>query len=114
MICKSSLFLLLTSLLTFGAQAAEIEADRLSAIVKVLASDEFEGRAPGGAGEAKTVAYLVEQFTALGLEPGGSDGGWTQAVPLVHTQLQTPVKLELAIGDAHQPLVQGQDVEVST
>ncbi|MCW8872513.1 MAG: M28 family metallopeptidase, partial [Xanthomonadales bacterium] len=32
----------------------------------------------------------------------------------VHTQLQTPVKLELAIGDAHQPLVQGQDVEVST
>jgi Zn-dependent M28 family amino/carboxypeptidase len=114
MICKSSLFLLLTSLLTFGAQAAEIEADRLSAIVKVLASDEFEGRAPGGAGEAKTVAYLVEQFTALGLEPGGSDGGWTQAVPLVHTQLQTPVKLELAIDDVHQPLVQGQDVEVST
>jgi len=114
MICKSRLLLLLTSLLAFGAQAAEIEADRLSATVKVLASDEFEGRAPGGPGEAKTVAYLEEQFAALGLEPGGTNGGWTQAVPLVHTQLQTPVKLGLAVGDTHQPLVQGLDVEVST
>ena len=111
---KAAFLLIFAVLICGGAQAAEIEADRLSAIVKVLASDEFEGRAPGGAGETKTVAYLVERFAALGLEPGGANGGWTQAVPLVHTQLQTPVKLELAIGDVHQPLVQGQDVEVST
>jgi Zn-dependent M28 family amino/carboxypeptidase len=111
---KAAFLLIFAVLFCGGAQAAEIEADRLSAIVKVLASDEFEGRAPGGAGETKTVAYLVERFAALGLEPGGANGGWTQAVPLVHTQLQTPVKLELAIGDVHQPLVQGQDVEVST
>ena len=30
--------------------------------MKVLASDEFEGRAPGSAGEEKTVAYLSAQF----------------------------------------------------
>jgi hypothetical protein len=36
-------------------RAAEIDSTRMSRIVKVLASDEFEGRAPGGPGEALTV-----------------------------------------------------------
>jgi len=114
MTCKSCFFPLLASLLAFAAQADEIDATRLSDIVKVLASDEFEGRAPGGPGEAKTIAYLEERFTELGLEPGGANGGWTQAVPLIHTQLQQPVKLAFALGAVRQPLVQGQDVEVST
>ncbi len=35
-------------------------------------------------------------------------------MPLIHTQLQQPVKLALARGAVRQPLVQGQDVEVST
>ncbi|WP_271299094.1 M28 family peptidase [Sphingomonas sp. CV7422] len=70
---------------TPGAPA--ISADRLSADVKVLASDAFEGRAPGTAGETKTVDWLVAQFKAAGLEPGGPDGGWTQPVPLIRTRL---------------------------
>ncbi len=48
-----------------------------------LASDELEGRAPGTPGEDRTVAYLVEQFTALGLRPGNPDGTYVQNVPLV-------------------------------
>ncbi|HSG88047.1 MAG TPA: hypothetical protein VLA56_02465, partial [Pseudomonadales bacterium] len=55
-----------------------IDGERLSEIVRVLASDEFEGRAPGGPGEAKTIAFLIDQFRSLGLEPDGEDGGWTQ------------------------------------
>ena len=35
-----------------------IDAAAVLAHIKVLASDEFEGRAPGTAGEEKTVAYL--------------------------------------------------------
>ena len=65
--------------------AEQIDAKQLSEIVKVLASDEFEGRAPGGPGEEKTIAYLVKKFEALGLMPGGEHGSWTQAVPLIHT-----------------------------
>ena len=64
-----------------------ISADRLSADVKILASDAFGGRAPGTAGEAKTIDWLVAQFKAAGLQPGGRGGSWTQAVPLVRTQL---------------------------
>jgi len=51
--------------------------------IKVLASDEFEGRAPGTPGEERTVAYLVEQFKKLGLKPGNPDGSYVQNVPLM-------------------------------
>jgi Zn-dependent M28 family amino/carboxypeptidase len=51
--------------------------------IKVLSADDFEGRAPGTAGEDKTVEYLTSQFKQLGLQPGNTDGTYTQAVPLV-------------------------------
>lgn len=94
--------------------AAAIDSQRLSDIVKVLASDEFEGRAPGGPGEAKTIAFLVEQFQSLGLEPGGVDGTWTHSVPLIHTQLAQNGNVSIATGDSKQTWQQGIDVEVST
>ena len=46
---------------------AAITESGIRAHIEVLASDMFEGRAPGTPGEEKTVQYLVEQFTALGL-----------------------------------------------
>ena len=51
--------------------------------IKVLASDEFEGRAPGTAGEERTLEYLVRQFKGMGLKPGSPDGTYFQNVPLV-------------------------------
>jgi Zn-dependent M28 family amino/carboxypeptidase len=64
--------------------------ERMSKITRVLASDEFQGRSMGTAGEEKTVAYLIEQFREAGLEPGGENGGWTQTVPMIRTKLQSP------------------------
>jgi Zn-dependent M28 family amino/carboxypeptidase len=86
-----------------------ISPARLSADVKTLASDAFEGRAPGTPGEAKTVEWLVAQFKAAGLQPGGRGGSWTQDVPLIRTQLGQGT---IAVGGT--PLVQGRDVYVST
>jgi len=91
-----------------------IDSQRLSNIVKVLASDEFEGRAPGGPGEAKTIEFLIDQFQSLGLEPGGTDETWTHAVPLIHTQLASDGRLSVSVGDMSQNWVQGLDVAVST
>lgn len=54
----------------------------LAEMVKVLSSDDFEGRAPGTLGEQKTVTYLIERFKAAGLQPGNK-GSWTQDVPIV-------------------------------
>ncbi len=62
--------------------ADQLSEERLREGIAVLSSDEFEGRSPASAGEALTVAYLVEQFEAAGLEPGNGDS-WTQDVPLV-------------------------------
>ncbi len=106
--------LILICLLAFNLQAAQIESTRLSETVKVLASDEFEGRAPGSPGEEKTVPYLIQRFADLGLQPGGENGTWTQAVPLIHTQLQNPVKLLVNSAEGDFPLEQAVDVEVST
>ncbi|MGB5720750.1 MAG: hypothetical protein WBM34_08655, partial [Woeseiaceae bacterium] len=97
-----------------GRAAAQIDTARLSEIVKVLASDEFEGRAPGTPGGRKTVSYLRDQFRSLGLEPGGLDGTFLQTVPLIRTQVGTPATLRFGIGEVTQTLEQQIDIEVST
>jgi len=60
-----------------------VTSDKLLRHIKTLASDEFEGRAPGTKGEELTVNYLTEQFKRLGLKPGNPDGSYAQKVPLV-------------------------------
>lgn len=59
-----------------------ITADEMMTHIKVLGSDEFEGRAPGSKGEELSVKYITEQFRALGLRPGNTNGSYTQEVPL--------------------------------
>ena len=66
-----------------------VNADDLLGHIRVLASDEFEGRAPGSPGEERTVRYLVEQFKKLGLTPGNPDGSYVQDVPLVGFQVKS-------------------------
>ena len=59
-----------------------ITPDGLLAHIKILASDEFEGRAPGTKGEELSVKYIADQFKKIGLKPGNPDGTYTQEVPL--------------------------------
>ncbi len=51
-------------------------------VTRILSSDAFEGRTPGTPGEEKTIALMIERFTAAGLKPGNGDS-WLQEVPLV-------------------------------
>ncbi|MFC6980032.1 M28 family metallopeptidase [Microbulbifer taiwanensis] len=83
------------------AEKAQVEAMAadLHKHIEVLASDEFEGRAPATKGEELTVNYLAEQFEALGLEPGvvDTDGepSWFQQVPVVEMQIEsTPMDIK--------------------
>ncbi|WP_089217387.1 M28 family metallopeptidase [Sphingopyxis indica] len=110
-------------LATFAAPAAAqstpdaaggIDADNLVQTVRTLASDQFQGRAPGTAGEDRTIGYLIGRLQALGLEPGGTGGGWTQAVPLLHTRLGAPDTLAFERGGAKMPLTFGTDIYLST
>jgi Zn-dependent M28 family amino/carboxypeptidase len=64
-------------------QLPSVDMAAVLAHTKALASDEFEGRAPGTAGEDRTVGFLVDQFKKAGLKPGNTDGTYIQKVPLV-------------------------------
>ena len=114
--------LLLSSCLFVGglAQAANdlpgggIDPQALSRHVRVLASDEFEGRAPASEGEERTVQYLIEQFRSYGLQPGGVDGSWVQPVPLVRAQLEGAATASLALKQGRRALVNGVDVTLQS
>ncbi len=76
-----------------------VDAQRYAEHLATLASDEFEGRAPGTRGERLTLAYLVEQFSALGLEPGYGDE-FLQPVPMVEMTNEARSPLSLSRHDA--------------
>ena len=72
----------------FDAALDLVTRDRLEAHVAYLADDRLEGRESGQPGFDLAAAYVAAQFTALGMEPGGTDG-WYQPVPLQSRELDT-------------------------
>jgi Zn-dependent M28 family amino/carboxypeptidase len=74
-----------------------ITPDGLLAHIKVLASDEFEGRAPGTKGEELSVKYITDQFKKIGLKPGNPNGTYTQEVPLAGIKSES--QMSFVIGD---------------
>jgi Zn-dependent M28 family amino/carboxypeptidase len=93
-----------------------IDPAKLSEHIKVLSSDAFEGRGPATEGETKTVAYISEQFKAVGLRPGGDlvkgDRVWTQDVPLARFRTTGPVKVSVTAGGATQDWTQGDQIAI--
>lgn len=98
------------------AATPKFDGARISADVKELASDAYEGRSPATAGEAKTIAFLSKQFADAGLQPGGDlkDGKrlWTQAVPLLRGDIVGTPSLALSSKGKPQSLTQGQEIAV--
>ncbi len=96
------------------ASWAPVDPQRLSEWTRQLGSDEMQGRAPGTEGETRTVAWLIGQFRALGLQPGGAGGSWTQIVPLIRTQV--PAQADFRIVSHGQALIlhSPADIYVST
>ncbi len=67
-------------------QYAPMTPAALRAHVEHLASDQFEGRAPGTRGETLSVDYITRSFQLAGLQPGvpaRNGARWTQNVPMV-------------------------------
>jgi Zn-dependent M28 family amino/carboxypeptidase len=109
--------LLAAPMLAQAADAPKIDPAKLSAHIKVLSSDAFEGRGPATEGEKKAVGYIVDQMKAIGLSPAGDvqkDGkrAWTQNVPLGKFEIQGPVHTHFMIGGQHVALNQGEQIAV--
>lgn len=71
-----------------------LTTEDLAEHLAVLASDEFEGRAPASKGEEKTVNYLKQQFQKLGLKPGNGES-YFQEVPMVAITADPEANLEI-------------------
>jgi Zn-dependent M28 family amino/carboxypeptidase len=89
-----------------------ITPDGLLAHIKVLASDEFDGRAPGTKGEELSVKYITDQFKKIGLKPGNPDGTYTQEVPLAG--IQSEPLMSFVIGDKTMELKYPDDFVASS
>jgi Zn-dependent M28 family amino/carboxypeptidase len=87
-----------------------LDAQQMLERIKVISSDEFEGRAPGTKGEELTVKYLEEEFRKLGLAPGATDGTYVQNVPLVGITAANTIPLTVAKGARKQTFAWADDV----
>ena len=96
--------------------AALFDARQMASVIQTIGSDAFEGRGPNTPGETKTVAYLIDQFRAGGVQPGGDPGtagrSWTQAVPLLQSDLASPPQLSVKLGGKAVALTQGEEIAV--
>ncbi len=97
---------------SYEAQTDQINAD-LHAYTKELAGDVYQGRAPGTAGETKTIQYLSREFARLGLEPG-NNGSWYQDVPITAVSADPAVVMQLRGEGVSLDLAYGRDMMVST
>src|SRR5690606_1225384 len=96
------------------AFSPELSKDDFAEMVKTLASDEFEGRAPGSPGGEMTVEYIKAQFERIGLEPGGDDGTFFQTVPMVETTADESTVLRMDVAGTASELQFGTDMVIGT
>ena len=95
------------------AFSADINEADFAEMVKVLASDEFEGRGPGSVGEEKTVEYIQAQMKRIGLQPGNGDS-YFQDVSMVETTADENTVLKLDSKGKTRDLKFGTDMVIGT
>jgi Zn-dependent M28 family amino/carboxypeptidase len=111
---------LASSIVVFVAPAVAagptFDAQRISAHVRTVSSDAFEGREVATRAETKTIDYLVSQFRSFGLVPGGDivrgQRQWTQAVPLLKSEFVADPVVGINLSGAAVNLTQGNEIAV--
>ncbi len=88
--------------------AVEVDQSTIGQHIERLASDEFLGRKPFTEGEVKTVNYLKEAFSKLGLLPGNGDS-YFQDVPMVEITGMPSEKMTVSGADKHLDLNRFED-----
>ena len=94
--------------------AASFNPSRLAQHVRTISADNYEGRAPATKGERMTVDYLVREFKAAGLQPGGDlkngKREWTQSVPLLKSDHASAPVVSIQTPGGPMPLTQGEQI----
>jgi Zn-dependent M28 family amino/carboxypeptidase len=90
-----------------------ITAEDLSKDTQILASDEFEGRAPASNGETKTVNFLEQEFQKIGLKPGNGQS-FSQEIPMVVITADPGARLEIKGGKESTSFAYREEFVAST
>jgi Zn-dependent M28 family amino/carboxypeptidase len=91
-----------------------ITSEGILSHIKVLASDEFEGRGPGTKGEDLAINYIADQFKKIGLAPGNTDGTYFQKVPLVGITTGQDAEMSVKVGSKNLKMKFGDDFVART
>jgi len=84
-----------------GFEAAEqsIQPDKLLTDVKIIASDDFEGRGAGTEGDRKARAFLGGRLAEMGFDPLFENGSYQQAVEIIGLDVGNPADLRFTAAD---------------
>jgi Zn-dependent M28 family amino/carboxypeptidase len=96
-----------------GSALESITTNGIKEQLSVIASDDFQGRAPATIGEEKTIAYLSEQFKKLGLKPA-NNGSFFQEVSLIKLTPDKSMNLDFNGGKSKVSLKYPDDFIGST
>ncbi|MDF0543083.1 M28 family metallopeptidase [Sphingobium sp. H39-3-25] len=89
-------------------------AAQVRAHVDFLADDLLEGRDTGSRGHEIAARYVASRFEALGLKPGGDNGGWYQTITFQQTdRTETPGSVSITGPAGEKSWTHGTDVLVS-
>ncbi|NNC38992.1 MAG: M28 family peptidase [Hyphomonadaceae bacterium] len=77
-------------------ETSSITAADLGRRIERLASDEFEGRAPGTKGGQLASQYIADEMKAAGLKPMGKDGTYFQPITLTEMTVQDGSFMQIA------------------
>src|SRR5882757_3034524 len=98
-----------------AAQAVAPEKDTSSwwGHIKVLASDDFQGRLTGSPGYRKAAEYVAHTFERAGLQPAGTDGYFQSVGFEVQTLQTTRSTVHLTVKQGVPPVDVSDDVVLS-
>ena len=82
-----------------------VKRQNIAAHVAFLADDAREGRMAGEPGYEEAARYVADQFSDLGLVPGGEDG-WFQQVPLISNRIDEESTTLIAHRDGEDTALQ--------
>ncbi len=106
---RLAIILILSGTIGMAAEFPRISGSTLLRHIKILSSDQFEGRAPGTEGEIRTVDYIEKAFKSIGLGPGNTDGTYVQKVPMIGSTPSSSMALTLRKGEKSLRLQYLQD-----
>lgn len=91
----------------------KVKPEDIKAHIAYLADDKLKGRQPGTAGYQMAVDYVIDQYKAMGIAPGGENGTYLQLVRLRKAFPGTDATFATTDNTGNQQtLVQGTDFAV--